>query len=327
LGDHTAAKVRGLSPAQIFAPYSSAQQSPTRVRPYSEAVLRTFALCAVVSAVLTVWAVQANWEYATPLRTFFLGCTTIAAYVWGARMPQEVVQIAHPLVTGTVVLLCVMGGLARATDSSFKQVLRTYRVNSLEWREAGAGDILLYLLGPSVVSFAISMYSRKQLLFSNFWVVLTAVLVSAAGGLFGTAAFVNLIQLGGSGGRTVRLSVLSRNVTTALSMALANMLGGDMSIAASAVVLTGITGATLGKRVLAKLGMTDPVTRGLAMGASSQGLGVAAISDEPDAFPFAAISMVMTAIVATCIVAVPSAQSKLIQLATSNTLKHAAKVA
>jgi putative effector of murein hydrolase len=66
------------------------------------------------------------------------------------------------------------------------------------------------------------------------------------------------------------------------------------------------------------LGITDPITRGLGIGSSSQGLGVAAISDEPDAFPFAAISMVLTAISATALVSIPAFKDLLIQVATGN---------
>jgi putative effector of murein hydrolase len=96
------------------------------------------------------------------------------------------------------------------------------------------------------------------------------------------------------------------------------MLGGDISICASVVVLTGIVGATYGKSILTRAGVSDPVARGLAVGSSSQGLGVASMADEPDAFPFAAISMVLTAIAATTLVSIPAVKSSIVQLATGS---------
>jgi putative effector of murein hydrolase len=48
----------------------------------------------------------------------------------------------------------------------------------------------------------------------------------------------------------LRLSVLVRNVTTALSMALTAMIGGKISIAASVVCVTGILGGTYGKPIM-----------------------------------------------------------------------------
>ena len=184
--------------------------------------------------------------------------------------------------------------------------------------KAGAGDYLLYILGPSVVSFALSVYSRKSLVFSNLPMVLTAMIVSSAGGLFATGAFVRLIQLGGSSQNAalVRLSTLGRNITTALAMALTDMVGGDLSIAAAVVCLTGIIGASYGIPLLNAIGIKDPVSRGLGIGSSSQGLGVASIAGEPDAFPFASVAMVLTAVSATTIASIPSARNALIRVTT-----------
>ena len=205
-----------------------------------------------------------------------------------------------------------------ATDSTFNDVLATYKSGSLALMSTGAGDILLYLLGPSVVSFALAMFSRRKVMAENLLVVGTAILVSSAGGLFGTAAFVRLLKLGGTAGKILRLSVLPRNVTTPLAIAITNILEGDISIAAAVVVLTGIFGATYGGRILTAIGIHDPVSRGLGIGAAAQGLGVASFVNEKEAFPFAAISMVLTAVAATTLVSIPSAKDALINLATGD---------
>ena len=288
-------------------------------KPFGDDTLQFFVRGTLAFGAASLFATRAQLDWATPLQTLFLGFATVAAYVWGARLPSDFTKVVHPLVTSCALLLALVWGVGRATDRSFATVLRSYKVGSLHPTQAGAGDVLLYLLGPSVVSFAISMYSRRHLLQSNLLVVLVAMLVSSIGGLVGTAAFVRAIALGGKqGGAMVRLSVLARNVTTALAIALTQMLGGDISIAASVVVLTGILGATYGKTLLSLFHVTDPITRGLAIGSSSQGLGVASISDEPDAFPFAAISMVLTAISATTLVSIPAVKQFIIQLATGS---------
>jgi putative effector of murein hydrolase len=168
-------------------------------------------------------------------------------------------------------------------------------------------------LGPSVVSFAISMYSRKHLLKENFLIVVASMLVSSLGALFGTAALTKLVQLGGSSSSALmlKLSMLARNVTTALAIPITQILGGDVSIAVVVVVLTGILGAQYGRRLLDMAGIRDPVTRGLAVGCSAQGLGVSSMVPEPDAFPFAAMAMVLTAIAGTVLVSVPQIKDTL----------------
>ncbi|GAX16810.1 hypothetical protein FisN_5Hh182 [Fistulifera solaris] len=295
---------------------SKAVASGPKPKPFNEASWSFFSKGALLSAVATVWASKTNNAFASPIQTLFLTFLTVAAYIWSANLPAGFVKIVHPLATSATLVLTVIRGLAAITGREYYDVLRSYKVGSLDPMKAGAGDILMFLLGAPVVGFAISVYSRRQLLFNNLVVVLTSVLVGSAGSLFATAGFVRLISLGsGATARLVRLSLLARNVTTALAIALTNMLGGDISIAASVVCLTGILGGTYGQAFMDALGIKDPICRGIGMGCSSQGLGVAAISGEPDAFPFAAIAMVLTAIAATTLASIPAVKEALIQTA------------
>jgi putative effector of murein hydrolase len=223
--------------------------------------------------------------------------------------------MVHPLVTTSIGLLTMIRLLGFATDQDYKNILRAYKVGSLSPLKTGSGDIMLYLLGPSVVSFAVAMYSRRTLLKANFAVVASAVTVGSLGSLYGTAAFVRAISLGGKMGGMIRLSMLPRSVTTALAMVISSILGGDVPIAAAVVSLTGIMGATYGRTLLDAFKISDPVTRGLAIGAAGQGLGVASIAGEPDAFPFAAMAMVLCAIFSTTLVSIPAVKNSLINLA------------
>jgi len=276
-------------------------------------------MATLLSGAVCLYAVKTGNEYATPIQTLFLGFLTVAAYIWSANLPAAFVKFVHPLATSSALILLIIQGLAKVTDRPFMTVLKAYRTSSLAPMKAGSGDVLMFLLGPCVVGFAVSMYSRRALLFQNLPAVLTAAIVSSAGSLFATAGMVRAIALGvGPAAKLLRLSVLSRNVTTALALALTSMVGGDISIAASVVCLTGIIGGTYGVSILNALGVTDPISRGLGIGSAAQGLGVIAISGEPDAFPFAAIAMVLTAIAATSLTSIPGFRNALIQTATGS---------
>jgi len=271
----------------------------------------------VLTGAISMAATLKNNEYATPIRTLFMFCGTVFTYVFGARLPSGFTKVVHPLVTSTVGTLLLTRLDALVTGSSFEDVLRTYKAGSLSPTKTGAGDLLLFLLGPAVGCLAIPMYSRKKIMADNLLVVVAAMLCSAVGGLFGTAWYVRLLSVGSSA--LVRLSLLPRNVTTALAIVITNVLGGDIAIAASVVVLTGIFGATVGRGVLDMLKIDDPVSRGLGMGAAGQGLGVAAMMPEKDAFPFAAINMVLTAVCATALVSVPAVKDALISIVSAGT--------
>jgi putative effector of murein hydrolase len=277
--------------------------------------LTTTTILSGIASVLVQSVLQlGDSSIAVPLQTLFFFSSTCATYVWGARLPPSITRTIHPLLTSTALTWALLFGYGIATDmGDFTTMVKSYRTGSMILSKAGAGDVLLFLLGPSVVSFAISMYSRKHLLKENFLIVVASMLVSSLGALFGTAALTKLIQLGGSSSSALmlKLSMLARNVTTALAIPITQILGGDVSIAVVVVVLTGILGAQYGRRLLDMAGIRDPVTRGLAVGCSAQGLGVSSMVPEPDAFPFAAMAMVLTAIAGTVFVSVPQIKDAL----------------
>ena len=136
--------------------------------------------------------------------------------------------------------------------------------------------------------------------------------VSAFGGVFGTAVAVRALQIASP---YLRLSLLSRNITSPLAMAIAGILGADVSLAVSLVVITGLIGANFGANLLDLFGIKDAVARGLGMGAAAHGLGTAAFVNEKDAFPFAAISMALTGAATTVVVSVPLFRRIILQLA------------
>ncbi|CAB9514558.1 Plastidal glycolate/glycerate translocator 1, chloroplastic [Seminavis robusta] len=289
-------------------------------KPFSDDTLKGLTIGCAATLLACVVATRLNMgTIATPLQTTALILSTLAGFVWAVQLPAGFTKVVHPLVTSSAITLVAVQLIAMGVGSNLIEVLKSYKVGSLNPLEMGAGDVLLWLLGPSVVSFAVSMYSRKQLVADNFLVILTGVMVASVGGLFGTAAFVRAINLGGSDGTLARLSLLPRNVTTALAIVIASIIGGDFSVTAVAVVFTGVFAATYGKTVLKAFGINDPITRGLTMGGAGQGLGVSATADEPDAFPFAAIAMVLTAVSSTTLVSIPLTRDLLINLATGGT--------
>lgn len=268
---------------------TEAAKTPTVVKPlppppkkFSDELFNFLSLLTIGSGAAGLIARKAPATQAL----FFLS-TTVSSFVYGARLPERFTKLVHPLVTCTVLTWTVLAGWAALTRQSFLGALRSYtRGGGLHGARTGAGDLLLFLLGPAVVSLAVSMYERRRLMRDNLPEVGTAVAVSTVGGLFGTAFTVRWLNLISP---YLRLSLLSRNITSPLAMAIAGILGADVSLAVSMVVITGLIGANFGASVLDACGIKDPVARGLGIGAAAHGLGTAAFANEKDAFPFAAI--------------------------------------
>jgi len=228
----------------------------------------------------------------------FLFFATVTGYMFGSNRSPKFKTLCHPLLTATALSYLAMLVLAGCGVGygSFMDVLRTYTVKSMTPSAFGAGDVLLFFLGPAVIALSSQMYERRNLMKQNLLQCAVGCIGSSFVSIFSTAWLAKAVKLSTI---ELRLATLSRNITSPLAMAMAKILGADVGIAVSLVVLTGLLGANVATTILTKFGVNDPVARGLAIGAASHGLGTAAISDdveERDAFPFSAIAMTLVGV-------------------------------
>ena len=199
----TPTPAKPVQPPQLPWNLIGNNHKPTAVpKAFSDAQWNVCWMGTLVTGLISVLANKLGWEYAGPVQALFMGFGTVGAYIWGARLPEAFVSAVHPLVSASLVLLALTQLLAKITGQDFVDVLATYKQGSLNPLHAGAADYFFYILGPSVVSFAMSMYSRRKLLFGNLPMVLTAATLSSVGGLFATAGVVRLLQIGGSNGKS-----------------------------------------------------------------------------------------------------------------------------
>jgi len=268
---------------------------------------------AAASGIAAVASNSMGSTITTPLLAFSMLAATFHNFAFGARQSKKLTKAIHPLVSCTVLSWFWATLLGSLTGGSFYSMLRGYRVGgALSLATSGAGDFLTFVLGPAVVSLGVSIYERRALMKQNYKEVLTATGVSCVGGLFGTALAVRLLRLASA---ELRLSMLPRNITSALAVAIAEIIGANKSLAVAIAIVTGLIGANFGATLLDLFGIKDPVVRGLGIGSAAHGLGAAAFVEEKDAFPFAAISMALTAICGTLFVSIPSVKALAIKIA------------
>jgi len=128
-----------------------------------------------------------------------------------------------------------------------------------------------FLLGPAIVALAVPLYNNLKKLTQMFVPVSGALLV---GSLVGILTSVGLGWLLGLPPETLR-SLAPRSITTPIAMGVSEQIGGWPSLTAVLVVLTGITGALIARKVLDLIRVREPGVRGFALGLSSHGLGTA----------------------------------------------------
>ena len=70
-------------------------------------------------------------------------------------------------------------------------------------------------------------------------------------------------------------TLLPKSITTAIGMGIAEELGGYVTITVAVIIITGILGNMFGETICKIFKITEPISKGLALGASSHAIGTA----------------------------------------------------
>lgn len=151
--------------------------------------------------------------------------------------------------------------------------LTVFHIDLETYRETAS--LLTLLIGPATVAMAIPLYKQLRVLRENWLAVLVSVL---AGSLTSMGCILLMSKVFGLP-LELYWSLLPKSTTTAIGMAVASELGGIESVAAAAIVVTGVVGAILAQSLGRVFKITDPVAQGLALGTSAHVIGTSAASE------------------------------------------------
>ncbi|HCL64886.1 MAG TPA: hypothetical protein DIC56_08630 [Rhizobium sp.] len=228
------------------------------------------------------------WVYlsASPLIWLTLTvCTWIAASELSLRLKRN--PLVNPVLTSTLFLSVVM----TIGDIPYEQFF------------AGA-QFVHFLLGPATVAIAIPMFRQwkrvKQLLLP----IAAALIVGSLAAVGSVVALAYAVGLS----EDVMISFLPKSATAGVAMAISASLGGNPSLTAVLVLLTGITGALIVTPFMNLMRIRDYAARGFAVGLTSHGIGTArAYEVDETAGLFAGIAMALNAVATSVIVPLAAA--------------------
>jgi putative effector of murein hydrolase len=180
---------------------------------------------------------------------------TVGAYA-GALLVRKRVPWLHPLVLTTAV---VMGVILTA-----RFPIESYR---------SGGDLLTFFLGPATVALAVPLYRRLPEIRAHLLAVLGSVVIG--GTLAVASAWATVRALGGT--YDVQLAMLSRSVTTPISVGIALELHASPQLAATFTVLSGLLGAVIGPSFLRLIGIRNDLALGLGIGTAAHGIGTSSV--------------------------------------------------
>ncbi len=130
---------------------------------------------------------------------------------------------------------------------------------------------LSYLLTPATVCLAIPLYEQLDILKKNYKAVIFGLLAGVLTSLITVFALSLIFGLS----HEEYVTLLPKSITTAIGMGLSAELGGYVNITVAVIIITGVLGNIIGEFVCKLFHIDDPVSKGLAFGASAHAIGTA----------------------------------------------------
>ena len=181
---------------------------------------------------------------------------TIAFYLAGDWLFRKTngMPLLHPVFTTVAILI----GLLKLSGISYREYFENARFIHL-------------MLGPATVALAVPLYANLSRVKEMLGPLCIALLVG------GLTAIVSVLLLGKAFGLSsaVLTSFAPKSVTTPIAMAIADRMGGNASLAAAAVIATGVMGCMVVDWVMKPLRITNPAVIGFSLGLAAHGTGTA----------------------------------------------------
>lgn len=194
----------------------------------------------------------------------FLGCN--ALYQYFDRQP-----LLHPLIWASTLVALTL----KLFDIHYSQYFNN-------------ASIIMFMLGPATVALAVPLYQQLRRIRR---MLLGTMLATVVGASLATVIAVIFVILADANHSTL-MSLLPKTVTTPISYALAEEFGGSGTVAAAAVMVTGLTGVIFGPPIFKLLGIKDERVMGFTLGIVSHGTGTTRAFDiSPVAGAFASLGM------------------------------------
>ncbi|MEX3746191.1 LrgB family protein [Lysinibacillus xylanilyticus] len=179
---------------------------------------------------------------------------TIVLFVLFTKLYQHFSHpLMIPLVTTTIVSVII---------------LLVFNVPYSTYMEGGKW--LQKMLGPAVVALAYPLYNQRAIIIKYKYSILSGIFIAMITGL--VTIFVMLKWIGVND--SWMLTALPKSLTTPVGMQVSETIGGIPPLTAVFVMLAGFVGAIIGPLVIKYGNIDSAVSRGVAVGSASHGVGL-----------------------------------------------------
>ena len=186
---------------------------------------------------------------------YFGVAVSLVGYVIGVQLKKKFkLAVLNPLMISIIFLVGVV--------LLFKLDYPSYKKQA---------EILNYLLTPATIALAIPLYQQLSLLRKN----LLAVICGIISGVFASMSSVLAMSVLFSLSHEDFVTLLPKSITTAIGMGVSEELGGIQTITVAVIIVTGVLGNVIGEGVCKLFRITEPISRGLALGTAAHAIGTA----------------------------------------------------
>lgn len=217
------------------------------------------------------------WVYLSSQPLLWL---VVTLWAWVAADRIALLARRAPIVNPVLIAILIVSAILAATNTPYAVYFE-------------GAQFVHFLLGAATVSIAIPLVRNRSVVRANLLPLLAALIVGSM------VAIVSVIVLGRIFGlpHDVLVAMAPKSVTAPVAMGIAEKLGGEPSLTAVLVILTGVLGAVVVTPLMNAFRIRDYAARGFAVGLASHGIGTArAFVVDPLAGTFAGIAMGLNAI-------------------------------
>lgn len=190
---------------------------------------------------------------------FVMMMSTIGLFFIMLKVYQK---LRNPFLLPILTVTVIIGVLLVLFDISYE----TYMVG---------GEWLQKILGPAVVALAVPLYKQRKLINKYKLTIVISVVCAMMIGLFSVFIFLLLFKASDA----FILTAFPKSLTTPVAMEVSQTIGGIPPLTAVMVMVAGFTGAILGPYLFQLFKIESAISRGLAMGSASHGVGTSKLAE------------------------------------------------
>ncbi|MFR9602740.1 MAG: LrgB family protein [Rikenellaceae bacterium] len=185
---------------------------------------------------------------------FMLTLTVVAYFIAQTLYRRFNTLLLNPIIVSSILVILFL----RATGIKYEDYL-------------AANTIINFLLGFSVVPLSYLMHKNVNRIKEYKVSILVTTFVGSVVGVLTIVAFAYLFGWD----KSIMVSLQPKSVTTPIALSLSANGQGITALTALVVAIAGIFGSVVGPAILKLSRVSDPVSRGLALGSASHAIGTA----------------------------------------------------